>query len=121
MNDTSILKDIATLCGIPDGCKDFDQALILHCNSVFSGLTQMGLGPITGFYIMDNSSFWSDIIPDEVNLHNVKTYIYLKVKSLFDPPANATLISSMNEQIQELEWRIRMELETMKGGDNVNE
>lgn len=114
MNDESILNNVKSLCGIPNDVNDFDQAIILHCNTVFSGLTQMGLGPTTGFYIVDNTKLWSDIIIGEVNLHNVKSYVYLKVKMLFDPPANATLVKSMETQIGELEWRITFELEEIK-------
>lgn len=113
MNDESILNDVKSLCGIPGDINDFDTPIILHCNTVFAGLTQMGLGPSTGFYIVDNTNLWSDIIVGEVNLHNIKSYVYLKVKMLFDPPANATLIKSMETQINELEWRIRFELENV--------
>lgn len=116
MNDESILTDIKLLCGVPEDITDFDQVILLHCNTIFSALTQIGLGPKTGFYISDKYSVWSDIIEDEINLHNIKSYMYLKVKLLFDPPANATLISSMNQQADELEWRIRMELENLNGG-----
>lgn len=119
MNNASILNDIKSLCGIPEDVLDFDTALLIHCNTVFSGLTQMGLGPNTGFYIIDNTWTWDDLIEGEVNLHNIKSYVYLKVKLLFDPPANATIITSMNAQISEIEWRIRMELENAMGGDII--
>lgn len=116
ISNSSILNDIKSLCGIPVDVTDFDTALILHCNTVFSGLTQMGLGTNTPFYISDETWTWDDLFLETENLHNVKTYVYLKVKLVFDPPANATLISSINSQIQELEWRIRMEIEnSMKG------
>lgn len=115
MNDKSILSDIKSLCGIPEDVQDFDNALILHCNTVFSGLAQMGLGPETGFYISDKTWNWSDVIEGEVNLHNIKSYVYLKVKLLFDPPANATLLKSIESQISELEWRIITELENLAG------
>lgn len=115
MNDESILIDIKQLCGITEDINDFDQVILLHCNTVFSTLTQLGLGPTTGFYISDKYSVWSDIVSDDINLHNIKSYMYLKVKLLFDPPANATLISSMNQQADELEWRIRIELENLTG------
>lgn len=117
MNDSSILTDIKMLCGVPEDIHDFDQVILMHCNSVFSGLTQLGLGPKKGFYVSDKYVTWSDIIDEEVNLHNVKSYMYIKVKLLFDPPANATLINSMNQQSDELEWRIRMELENNTKGD----
>lgn len=117
MNDNSILNDIKVLCGIPIDVKDFDTVLVLHCNTVFAGLTQMGLGPSTGFYISDDTYIWADIINGDVNLHNVKTYVYLKVKMLFDPPANATLLQSMEAQAKEYEWRICIELENAIGGE----
>lgn len=115
INEKSILDDIKSMCGIPEDITDFDTVLLLHCNTIFATLAQLGLGPKEGFYITDNTWYWSDIINEDMNLHNVKSYVFLKVKLLFDPPANATLIQSMESQASELEWRIRIELESDTG------
>lgn len=104
----SILQDTKEMLGIPAHVKDFDPPLILHCNTVLATLTQLGVGPTEGFYILDDTDIWEELI-QERNLHNIKAYVYLKVKLLFDPPANATLVNSMESQLREIEWRISME------------
>lgn len=106
----SILIDIKKLLGIPEQVTDFDDALIMYCNTVFSALTQIGVGPPEGFYVYDKNDTWDDII-GEHNIQNVKAYVGLKVKLLFDPPANATLIGSIESQLSEIEWRIRTEVD----------
>lgn len=78
----------------------------MHINSVFSILTQLGVGPEKGFMITDKTAVWSDFISDEDKLQLVKSYIYLKVKLLFDPPLGSAVIESMNRQISEFEWRL---------------
>ena len=110
MMGESILNDVKMLCGVPEDIKDFDGTLILHCNGVFSTLNQIGFGPDEGYYIYDSNDSWSDILEDG-EMQYVKSYLYLKVKLLFDPPANATLIASMEKQIAEFEWRIKTEIE----------
>ena len=82
----------------------------MHINSVFLNLTQLGVGPEKGFVIEDDSAEWSDFVDIENNaqLHAIKTYIYLKVKLLFDPPLSSSVIESTNRMISELEWRLNV-------------
>lgn len=107
----SILTSIKKMLGITEEIDAFDEILIMHINSVFMNLTQIGLGPSDGFSIEDKSNKWSEFIGETSNVEAIKSYIYLKVKLLFDPPANASLVDSYNRQINELEWRLNVEAE----------
>ncbi len=103
--ETSILTSVKKILGIAADNDAFDEDVIIHINSAFSTLTQLGVGPTTGFAIEDETAEWSDFSTD--NAYNtVKTYIGLRVRQLFDPPATSFLIAAFNEQIRELEWRM---------------
>ena len=101
----SILTSIKKLLGITADYKHFDADIIMHINSVFMVLMQLGLGPEDGFSISDDSATWSDFIADKKWLEAVKSYVYLRVRLLFDPPQNGTLMNAMEKQIAEFEWR----------------
>ena len=103
----SILTSIKKLLGIDASYEHFDPDLIMHINSVFSILTQMGVGPPNGFSITGNDEKWIDFITKEPNNFSlVKSYMHLKVKLLFDPPLSSAVIESINRQISEFEWRL---------------
>ena len=99
----SILTSIKKLLGITEEYDQFDPDIIMHINSVFMILTQLGVGPAEGFSIEDDTAVWTDFIQDVKKLESVKTYIYLKVKLVFDPPLSSAVIESMNRLINELE------------------
>lgn len=109
--DDSILTSIKKLLGVAEDYKQFDSDIIMHINTVILNLTQLGIGPSTGFYIEDEYSEWGDFLQDETKLQAVKSYIYLKVKLLFDPPLSGSVIESMNHMISELEWRLNVAAE----------
>lgn len=113
----SILTSIKKLMGITEEYDHFDTDLIIHINSVFSVLTQLGVGPEKGFSISDDAAVWSDFISDEYRLELVKSYVYLKVKLLFDPPLTASVLESINRQIGEFEWRLNVAAETEVSSD----
>lgn len=111
MEDKSILNDIKKLLGLTEDCVDFDTDIIIHINSAFMVLAQLGVGPTEGFSIKDKSSKWSEFKIEEGKLESVKTYIYLKVRIVFDPPINAAVLAAFQESIKELEWRMNVEIE----------
>lgn len=114
---SSILDTTKKLLGIPTEYEYFDNDIIVQINSAFSTLTQLGVGPKEGFYIVDSSAEWSDYI-SSVPLLMVKNYIYLKVRTVFDPPASSSVMDAMNRQISELEWRLNSEVDIHeKAGD----
>ena len=106
--ETSILTSIKKMLGVPDDYSEFDEDITMHINSVFLNLTQLGVGPKDGFSIEDESSEWDDFIGDSAQLQAVKSYMYLKVKLLFDPPLSSSVIDSMDRMIAELEWRLNV-------------
>ena len=109
----SILTSIKKMLGITETDKVFDTDIIIHINSVFMTLTQLGVGPSEGFYIEDNSAEWTEFIEDPSKLQAVKTYIFLKVKLLFDPGSvGSSTLASYERSIQELEWRLNVAAES---------
>ena len=104
--ETSILTSIKKLLGVAEDYVEFDEDIMTHINSVFLNLTQLGVGPEEGFVIEDNTAEWEDFINNSVQLQAVKTYVYLKVKLLFDPPLSSSVTESINRMIAELEWRL---------------
>lgn len=110
--DESILNSIKKLLGLSDKYDAFDTDIIIHINTVFITLNQLGIGPNSGFSIRDKSTVWEDYISNSKNLEAVKTYIYLKVRLVFDPPLNASVLESMKQTIAELEWRLNIEAES---------
>lgn len=105
--EESILTSIKKLLGIAEEYTNFDTDLIIHINSAFMILDQLGVGPEEGFTIEDGDSIWSDFI-SESNLELIKSYVYMKVRLMFDPPSSSALIESMNRQISEFEWRLHV-------------
>ena len=106
--ETSILTSIKKMLGVAEDYTEFDEDIITHINSVFLNLTQLGVGPEEGFMIEDDTAVWEDFINDSIQLQAVKTYMYLKVKLLFDPPLSSSVTESFTRMIAELEWRLNV-------------
>lgn len=111
----SILTSIKKLLGIAEEETHFDQDLIMHINSAFMILTQLGVGPSKGFSIYDENDVWSDFIPEGSSLSAVKTYVGMKVRMMFDPPTSSAVADAANKMIDELEWRLNVGAEN--GGE----
>lgn len=106
--ETSILTSIKKMLGVAEDYTEFDEDITTHINSVFLNLTQLGVGPEEGFMIEDDTAVWEDFIDDSIRLQAVKTYMYLKVKLLFDPPLSSSVTESFTRMIAELEWRLNV-------------
>ena len=105
----SILTSIKKLLGIAEEYEHFDSDIIMHINSVFMILTQLGVGPSKGFVITDSSASWDDFLPEGgEKLQAVKTYMYMKVRLMFDPPTSSAVMESMNRMVNEFEWRLNV-------------
>lgn len=114
----SILTSIKKLLGITKEYDHFDGDIILHINSVLGTLTQLGVGPSTGFTISDDTAIWSDFIPEDPRLEMVKSYVYLKVKLLFDPPQSSSTAEALKNNAAELEWRISVTVDPGETSQN---
>ena len=104
----SILTSIKKLLGITEEYEHFDRDIIMHINSVFMILTQIGVGPEDGFTISDKETKGNEFTNDDKKIEAVKTYVYLKVRLLFDPPASSSVMEAINRSISELEWRLNI-------------
>ena len=107
----NILSSIKTLLGIQETDFNFDDEIIMNINSVFMTLNQLGVGPTTVFKIVDESATWASFFGTRVDLESVKSYVYLKVRMLFDPPQNSFLVDAIERQISEFEWRLQVQTE----------
>ena len=109
----SILTSIKKLLGITAEYKQFDPDLIIHINSVFLILKQLGIGPEQGFSISGEYENWNQFLPEgSTNFEAVKSYMYIKVKLLFDPPTSSAVMEAMNRIASEYEWRLNVEAES---------
>ena len=108
----SILISVKKMLGIAEEYDHFDPDIIMHINSVFMVLTQLGVGPPEGFMIEGEDALWSDYIGDNRLIESVKTYVAMRVRLIFDPPQSSAVIESMNRIISELEWRLNISVET---------
>lgn len=108
---SSILTSTKKILGIDASYDVFDVDIITHINSVFSTLNQLGIGPTAGFMIEDDTAEWDAFLENDLRLNAVKTYVYLRVRMLFDPPQTSFHIAAMEKQIQELEWRLNVQRE----------
>ena len=117
----SILTSIKKLLGITEEYEHFDTDIIIHINSVFLNLTQIGVGPKEGFFINDKTATWTDFIEDSIQLQAVKSYMFLKVRLLFDPPLSSSVVEASNRMIAEFEWRLKLAAENEKDAEDRNE
>lgn len=109
----SILNNVKKLLGIDSDDDSFDVDVMTMINSTIPTLAQMGIGPSNGFIVTSIDSKWTDwITTPTINLEGVKTYLYLKIKLMFDPPTNSTVIDAFNKSLSELEWRMMLAVET---------
>lgn len=104
----SILTSIKKLLGIEEDYTQFDTDIIIHINSALAVLTQLGVGPSGGFLIENKNALWTDFVYGTNNLEMIKSYVYLKVRLLFDPPTSSAVMEAMNRSVSELEWRINV-------------
>ncbi len=113
--EESILNTIKMMLGPDDSYDVFDTEIIIHINTALSILTQLGVGPKKGFRITGPDETWDDFISDgSVDLEGIKSYIYMKVKMIFDPPANSFVMKAMEDSCKELEWRLNVTVDPGK-------
>lgn len=114
----SILTSVKKMLGIEADYEHFDTDLIMHINSVLLILNQLGVGPLTPFTITGTDETWSDFFSDVAVIELVKSYVYLKVRLIFDPPSTGVLHEAMERQIVEFEWRLNAQVE---GGVSIGD
>jgi hypothetical protein len=108
MTANSILESTKKTLGIDAAYEVFDVDILMHINSVFATLNQLGIGPVDGYEIEDATPEWADFLGTDKRLNSVKSYVYLRVRLMFDPPSTSYLIDAMRKQAEELEWRLNV-------------
>ena len=105
----SILQTIRRMIGPSMLDSEFDTDLVVHINSVLFDLNELGVGPKEGFVVTGDTETWEDFLGEGVkNLEAVKTFVFLKVKMIFDPPTVGGVIAAYEKLIKEYEWRINV-------------
>lgn len=117
MAEESILKQVKSQIGVGEDCQDYDSDLILLINSAFATLNQLGAGPKEGFSINGDTEEWKQF-SEGIEINFVKQYIYMKAKLSFDPPNSSFALDSLKKQIDELEFRISVEVDPGKENNN---
>lgn len=107
----SILHDVKQMVGQEWDDTTYDLDIKTHINSTFFDLQQIGVGPASGFAIEDENTLWDVYLLGNKNLNAVKSYIYIRVRLLFDPPTNSFLVDSLQKQVDKLEWRLMVEMD----------
>jgi hypothetical protein len=104
----SILLSIKKLIGIDPSYKNFDVDIIMHINTTFTILNQLGVGPDEGFVITGEKETWDEFVPkaSRVRLESIRTFIYIKVKLVFDPPQSSVAVNALEKTASECEWRL---------------
>ena len=104
--DESILNSIKKMHGIAPEDTSFDVDIIVHINSTLMILNDLGVGPVGGFFITDASTTWYQYITNKVMAEAIKSFVYIKVRLLFDPPASPTIVEALTASAKEYESRI---------------
>lgn len=115
--ENSVLTDVKKMLGLSEEYTDFDTDLLIHINSVLMILGQMGV--VEKGTTIKTTTKWATIVDDLENLEGIKSYMYLKVRMLFDPPSNVGAQTAINEMIREFEWRMFVEVDPI--GKPANE
>ncbi len=112
----SILTSIKKLVNIGEADESFDVDVIIHINSALSRLRQLGVGPTDGFRITGVGEVWKDFLGDDIRLESVKSYVYLKVSLIFDPPTSSAVLAARERMIKEYEWCFTVDADEKIGG-----
>lgn len=106
---SSILDDVKLALGLLPEDTSFDPTIIMHINSVFSMLhSATGVGGPAGFAIAGRDETW-DMLFEDTRLNSIKSYVFVRVKVLFDPHIIGAVLSAHERQFQEMEFRIMAE------------
>jgi hypothetical protein len=106
--ESSILKSVKKRLGIPDDYDVYDEDVLMNINSALSTITQLGVGPEVGFEVQDDSATWEQLLGGDFRLNQVRDYVTLKTRLVFDPPPTSFGISSIEKLLEEMAWRIEV-------------
>lgn len=108
---SGILDDVKKMLGLGEWDEAFDAEILMHINSVFMTLNQLGVGPPEGYTVRDRANTWDDFVGDRQDIEAIKSYTYLKVRLLFDPPSSSFVLESIKSMASELEFRLNVQVD----------
>ena len=111
--EDSILNTIKQMLGVETDSEDFDTDIIVWINSAFSILSEVGVVPSSGYRIESSDNTWDEVLGDALNFEDVKSFVYLKARTMFNPPSTSFALQAMSTELEELAWRIKV-----KGGED---
>jgi hypothetical protein len=106
-----ILVSVKKVLGLPEADTSFDVDITMHINSTLARLNQLGIGPAEGFMIEDATVTWDAFVGSDPRLSQIRTFVYANVRLLFDPPTSGYALTSMEKQIEKLEWLLNAQRE----------
>lgn len=118
-NIDSVLDSIKKVLGDNPEFEYFNPDIIMQINTFFTVLTQIGVGPKEGVFITDNTTTWSDLFGTDARLNSIKTYIFSRVKLLFNPSQNSSYNEILKDTIKELEWRLNVQCDDWGNTEEV--
>lgn len=111
----SILDDVKQMLGLELFDSSFDSEILLHINSVFMILSQLGVGSSTGGRVVDRVQTWDEFFGAQADIEAIKSFTYLKVRLMFDPPTSSFVLESINKMASEFEWRLNVQVDRGDG------
>lgn len=105
--ESNILKSVKNNLGLPADYTVYDEDVLMAINTTLSTVTQLGVGPATGFEV-GNATTWADLLGGDFRMNSVRTFIHLKCRLIFDPPGTSFAISAIEKQLEEMAWRIEV-------------
>ena len=102
----SVLLSTKQMLGISPEDTSFDVNVIMSINTALTILMDLGLTEVEDQIVTSDKMTWDELLGGRTDIEYVKTYIYQKVKLIFDPPTSTAAIDAMQRSISELEWRI---------------
>lgn len=114
----SILDTLLQLLNDDPDAPAYKLDVMTFANGVFGRLKNLGIGPKEGFYITDSGDSWDDFMDEGPERAAVQTYMFMKVKLIFDPPQNSTVLQSYERLVNEFEWSAAMDSEAKAEGSD---
>lgn len=102
----SVLLSTKQMLGISPEDTSFDVNVLMNINTALTILMELGLTEAEDQLVTNDKMTWDDLLGGRTDIEYVKTYVYQKVKMIFDPPTSTAAIDAMQRSINELEWRI---------------
>lgn len=108
----NVLSCVKKWIGEDENMHAFDSDIAMAINGWLMTLRELGVPIADGFKIVTGTETWTDMFGNKTDLESVKTWLYIKTRLTFDPPASSFVITALQDQAKELEWRLNVQEDT---------